>query len=72
MDIWLAFVAGIIVGALAFCIKRKSDVCGNLRIDRSQEGEEPYLFLELSCRVDDICNKKYVAFEVYDKSFTHK
>ena len=71
MDIWLAFIAGVIVGLFVFYMRKESDICGNLRIDRSDE--EPYLFLELSKEVKDICGKKYVTFKVRDENFdTHK
>lgn len=71
MDIWLAFIAGIIIGLFVGYPKGKSDICGNLRIDRSDE--EPYMFLELLKEVNDICDKKYVTFKVRDENFdTHK
>ena len=71
MDIWLTFIAGMIIGLFAGYLKGESDMCGNLRIDRSDE--EPYLFLELSKEVKDICGKKYVTFKVRDENFdTHK
>ena len=73
MDIWLAFIAGIIIGLFVGYLKGKSDICGNLRIDRSQKDESPYLFLELSKEVNDICGKKYVVFKVRNENFdTHK
>ena len=73
MDIWISFMAGIIIGITAHYFRNKSDICGNLRIDRSQKDEQPYLFLELKKQVNDICGKKYVVFKVRDKNFdTHK
>ena len=73
MDIWLSFIAGVIIGLFIFYMRNKSDICGNLRIDRSQKDEQPYLFLELSKEVNDICDKKYVVFKVRDENFdTHK
>ena len=73
MDIWLSFMAGIIIGVMVCCFRNKSDICGNLRIDRSQKDEQPYLFLELRKEVNDICSKKYVVFKVRDENFdTHK
>ena len=73
MDIWLAFMVGIIIGMMSYYFRNKSDICGNLRIDRSQKDEPPYLFLELKKQVDDICGKKYVVFKVRDENFdTHK
>ncbi len=73
MDIWLLFIAGVIIGLFIFYMRNKSDICGNLRIDRSQKDEQPYLFLELSKEVKDICSKKYVVFRVRDENFdTHK
>ena len=73
MDIWLSFIAGVIIGLFIFYMRNKSDICGNLRIDRSQKDEQPYLFLELSKEVNDICGKKYVIFKVRDENFdTHK
>ena len=71
MDIWLAFIVGAVIGLFAGYLKGKSNICGNLRINRSDE--EPYLFLELSKEVEDICDKKYVVFKVRDENFdTHK
>lgn len=73
MDIWAAFIIGILVGIFAFHIRNKSDICGCLRIDRSLKDEEPYLFLELSETVNDISDRKYVILKVCDKNFdTHK
>ena len=50
MDIWLAFIVGAVIGLFAGYLKGKSNICGNLRINRSDE--EPYLFLELRASPD--------------------
>lgn len=65
MEIIIALIAGILIGAILF---RKKPL-GNLRVDRSDPTCEPYLFLELGTDVRTVMRKKYVTFKVRVEDF---
>ena len=65
----IIFCVGILSGvALTKLLSREKSV-GNLRIDRSDPNEEPYLFLELDRNVKEISKKKTVMLNVLDKNY---
>lgn len=70
MELVLAFLAGLLVGAIitSIVIYRKTKTDGDLRIDRS-DSDGPYLFLELSNAIDTVSRKKRVIFNVINKDY---
>ena len=63
-------VGGISVGFMAGLIFRSPDrPVGTLRIDRSEEDEEPRIFLELYSGTDDIGKRKTVTLNVSTENY---
>jgi len=65
----LIFLIGITVGCVATQFIFKRDIIGDLRIDRSDTIDGPYLFLELNKGLDSFSNKQYVFMRVRDENF---
>lgn len=64
---FVLFLAGVFVGAILTVIIMRTKKMGVLRVDTSSE-DGPYLFLELSKNIDEICGRKYVIFKVCVKN----
>lgn len=62
------FGLGVLVGAIFTCIVFRFFLVGTLRVDHS-DPDGPFLFLELSKRVDSVISKKYVVLKVKAKDF---
>lgn len=60
---------GIVIGCAVTCVIFRLFVVGNLRVDRSDPDDSPYLFLELKKPVETVSSKKYVIFRVMNKDF---
>ena len=69
--IWiiLAFLVGIGIGLLFSKAWTDKNVIGNLRIDRSDPTEDPYLFLELFNGVHTFSAKKTVHLKVRAENY---
>ncbi len=61
----ITLIVGFLLGAAVF---HRRPV-GNLRIDRSDPTDPPYLFLELSSDVGRFLHKKYVVLRVRAENF---
>lgn len=61
------FAVGSVFWSLIDYLRRKKS--GVLHIEENDELGLPYLFLELSEKIDVLSKKKRVTFEVDDKSF---
>ena len=61
----ITLIVGFLLGAAVF---HRRPV-GNLRIDRSDPTDTPYLFLELSSDVGRFLHKKYVVLRVRAENF---
>lgn len=61
----ITLIVGFLLGAAVF---HRRPV-GNLRIDRSDPADPPYLFLELSSDVGQFLHKKYVVLRVRAENF---
>lgn len=73
MDIVLAVIAGIIIGAIITVVIFSAISVGSLRVDQSIPEDEPYLFLELTKSVSTILRKKFVVLKVRVEDFiSHK
>ena len=63
------FGIGMFVGCIFTCFIFRLFVVGNLRVDRSDPNDVPYLFLELKKAVESVSSKKYVIFKVVNENF---
>lgn len=76
MDGWLinaiVLICGFLLGALVVArfYAKKIKVLGNLRIDRSDPYDGPYLFLELDEGLGSLKDGDYAKFLVVDKSLS--
>lgn len=61
----ITLIVGFLLGAAVF---HRRPV-GNLRIDRSDPADPPYLFLELSSDVGRFLHKKYVVLRIRAENF---
>lgn len=68
MSLISIFTLGIVVGAIFMGIVFRFFLVGTLRVDRS-DPDGPFLFLELSKRVESVTSKKYVVMRVKSKDF---
>lgn len=72
-----AMIIGILIGAVIGVVITGMviyiHIVGTLRIDHSDPMENPYLFLELSKRLEAVTKKKYVVLRVNKKNYiSHK
>lgn len=65
----LAFLGGIGIGLLFSKAWTDKNIIGNLRIDRSDPAEDPYLFLELFNGVHTFSDKKTVHLKVRAENY---
>ena len=65
----IAFVAGVILGGVLTVFMLRPKAIGYLRVDNSDPDDNPYLFLELSEHIPNLCAKKYVTFKVKVENF---
>ena len=65
----ILIVVGFAIGFICACIGVLSLKIGTLRIDRSDPGESPYMFLEISKGVGDVSGRKYVLLDVRNENY---
>ena len=69
----VALFIGIVFGAaISWAYATVFSLVGNLRIDRSDEVDGPFLFLELKRDLPTITKKRYILLEVRDEDFTSR
>lgn len=68
MSMITILVLGILAGILFTGVVFRLFLVGTLRIDHS-DPDGPFLFLELSKRVESVISKKYVILKVKAKDF---
>lgn len=68
MSLASIFALGTVVGAIFTGIVFRFFLVGTLRVDHS-DPDGPFLFLELSKRVESVVSKKYVIMRVKVKDF---
>lgn len=69
----IGFLVGAVLGSVISGVILYLHVVGTLRVDRSDPTENPYLFLELSKRLEAVTKKKYVVLRVNKKNYiSHK
>lgn len=68
MNLVIIFALGILVGIIFIGIVFRLFLVGTLRVDHS-DPDGPFLFLELSKRVETVISKKYVVLKVKVKDF---
>ena len=66
MNLAIIFALGVLVGAIFTGIVFRLLLVGTLRVDHS-DPDGPFLFLELSKRVEAVVSKKYVVLRVKAK-----
>ena len=66
MNLVIIFILGVLVGAIFTGIVFRLFLVGTLRVDHP---DGPFLFLELSKRVEAVVSKKYVVLRVKAKDF---
>lgn len=64
----IIFALGVLIGAIFMGIVFRFFLAGMLRVDHS-DPDGPFLFLELSKRVESVFSKKYVVLKVKAKDF---
>ena len=67
MNLVIIFILGVLVGAIFTGIVFRLFLVGTLRVDHS-DPDGPFLFLELSKRVEAVVSKKYVVLRVKAKA----
>ena len=68
MDIVISLAIGIVIGIIFSRMVFRFILIGNLRVDHS-DSDGPFLFLELSKRIEAVVRKKYVVMRVKEKDF---
>lgn len=68
MDIAISLSIGIVIGIIFSRIVFRFISIGNLQVDHS-DPDGPFLFLELSKRIESVVRKKYVVMRVKEKDF---
>ncbi len=68
MSLISIFVLGVLIGFIFSIIISRLLLTGTLRIDHS-DSDGPFLFLELSKRIEWVISKKYVVLKVKSKDF---
>ena len=68
MNLAITFALGVLVGAIFTGIVFRLFLVGTLRLDHS-DPDSPFLFLELSKRIETVISKKYVVLRVKAKDF---
>ena len=58
------------IGLLTYLVVLKPNPVGNLRIDRSDPDDEPYLFLEIERgKLEDIRDKRMIFLRVLNQNY---
>lgn len=66
----IIFIAGVVVGCLiTFCLVITAKTDGWLHIDRSDQDDIPYMFLELKKDQSSLYKRKYARFKVKTKNY---
>lgn len=68
MNLVIVFTLGILVGIILTGIVFRFFLVGTLKVDHS-DPDGPFLFLELSKRIESVVSKKYVVLRVKVKDF---
>ena len=66
----LGLAIGIFIGMFMFAFYMVSITYGQLRIADANDGDDPYLYLELDKKPTDITDRKYVVFRVNPNKIT--
>lgn len=66
MNLTIIFALGVLAGAIFTGIVFRLFLVGTLRVDHS-DPDGPFLFLELSKRIEAVISKKYVVLKVKAK-----
>ncbi len=66
---FILFFVGVSLGVSIASIIFRSHFIGYLRIDNSDPEDGPYMFLELSKRIEDISLKNYAVLKVKLENF---
>ena len=69
MTITIAFAGGCLLGMLIVWLIFMSILVGDLRVDRSDEFDGPYLFLELHKDMNHVTKNNYVLLKVKEEDF---
>ena len=75
MDVIFTLSLCVIIGAfIGACITiiimmRKVNLCGTLRIDRSDPEDGPYMFLEITEDIDKVYGSEHVTFLVNTENY---
>ncbi len=69
MEYAVIFLAGLLSGCIVTLVVTRLRKVGWLRIDRSIQDENPYLFLELSNAIEVVSKRKYVTLKVLNKNY---
>ena len=64
MAIGIAYIFGVLFGALVSMLIHRKSVSGVIRVDQSDPYDGPYLFLELTENLGQVVNKKYVTLQI--------
>ena len=68
MEFAVVLLIGIAIGAVVCYFTLKSKTLGVIRVARSEEDNETYLFLEMNPNgVEEVMSQKFVTFEVSQK-----
>lgn len=65
----LIFIIGVAFGAVVCAAYMGLSVYGTLRIDHSDPYDDPYMFLLLDGKVEDISSQKFIRLKVDNKNF---
>lgn len=68
MNLVIIFALGVLIGTIFTGIVFRLFLVGTLRVDHS-DLDGPFLFLELSKRIESVLSKKYVVLRVKVKDF---
>lgn len=67
------FFIGLLIGIAITVVIIRKHVVGTLRVDQSDPGDQPYLFLEMGKDLNAIYRKKYVLMKVKIQNYlSHK
>lgn len=67
----LCVIIGAFIGAgvTIIIMKKKVNLCGTLRIDRSDPEDGPYMFLEITEDIDKVYGSGHVTFLVNTENY---
>lgn len=69
MELMMVFCIGLLVGCVLMKVIFQTTSVGSLRIDTSDTEDGPYLFLELSADIKELCKKNQISLTVNTEDF---